>query len=148
MKAFRHILVPTDFSETAGEALDYAVDLATKFEAELTLLHVYEFPVYSYWSGIYVPTVDLYAAAKKATEDAALALRKRWSKSEGLIVEGMPWEQIAYLAKDRREDLIVIGTHGRRGISRALLGSVAEKVVRMSSVPVLTVRPQAKEKAA
>ena len=52
------------------------------------------------------------------------------------------------LAKERGVDLIVIGTHGRRGISRALLGSVAEKVVRMSSVPVLSVRPHDKEKAA
>ena len=145
MQPFSHILVPTDFSEAAAEALDYAAYLATRFDAKLTLLHVHEFPVYAYASGIYFPTVDLYAAAKKSTEEAVAALCMRWPFSDGLIAEGIPWEQIVNLANDRKMDLIVMGTHGRRGISRALLGSVAEKVVRMAAVPVLSIRSCPKE---
>jgi nucleotide-binding universal stress UspA family protein len=148
MPAFQHILVPTDFSESAAEAADYAVELAKSFDANLTLLHVHEFPVYAYATGIYLPTVDLFAAAKTATAEATGQLKARWQKTDGLIAEGFPWEQIIDVAKERGADLIVMGTHGRRGISRALLGSVAEKVVRMAPIPVLTIRPHEKPKAA
>lgn len=147
MKTFRHILVPTDFSEPAKEALDCALDLAEKFEAKISLLHVFEMPAFIYATDIYMPTADLECRAGDALRDVAAEAKARWPKVEPLLAEGMPWERIVGVAKDSDVNLIVMGTHGRHGIARALLGSIAEKVVRMSEVPVLTVRPPEKPAA-
>lgn len=148
MQAIRHILVPIDFGASAAEAVDFATELATKFDAELTLVHVYEFPLYAYASGIYFPTEDLHAAAKKATQEAVVRVRTRCPRTQGVIAEGVPWEQILSVATEKNVDLIVMGTHGRRGVARALLGSVAERVVRMAPMPVLTVHAHPKAAAA
>ncbi len=90
---------------------------------------------------MYWPTDELAKAAKKELE-ASMTLAKtkaNYSNIEPLLASGPPWEQILQVAKERGADLIVMGTHGRRGLSHALLGSVAEKVVRISPIPVLTV---------
>jgi nucleotide-binding universal stress UspA family protein len=147
MQPFRHILVPTDFSEPGNQALDRAIDLAAKFEAKLTLLHVFELPLLIYATDIYLPTDELERRAADALRDAATAAQARWPKVESMFAEGTPWERILDVAKERGVDLIVMGTHGRHGIARTLLGSVTEKVVRMSEVPVLTVRPPKKPAA-
>lgn len=143
MTAFKHILVPIDFGESSRRALDVAIDLAKSSEATLTLFHAFEIPALVY-QGMMTAPVDLLTPVQEAAErqfDAELAaLRARAPKATGTLVPGVPWQEILRAAKDHNVDLIVIGTHGRRGISRALLGSVAEKVVRLSPVPVLTVR--------
>lgn len=139
MNSIRHILVPTDFGEPARRAVEYAVELAIKFDAKVTVLHVYEPPIFPYAVGIYLPTDELYSAARKATKDAAARARTRWSNLDAFVAEGRPLERILRVAKDQGVDLIVMGTHGHRGVMRALLGSVAETVVRLSTVPVLTV---------
>jgi nucleotide-binding universal stress UspA family protein len=142
VKPFRHILVPTDFGECAEQALEIAIGLATKLDAKLTLLHVCELPVSAYAmyaQGLYFPMDELEAAAKKALDEASAKLKARIPNAESVLASGTAVEQILNARKDNDVDLIVMGTHGRRGISRVLLGSVAEKTVRLSPVPVLTV---------
>jgi nucleotide-binding universal stress UspA family protein len=142
MQTFKNILVPTDFSEPAEQATELAILLAQKFDSKLTLLHAYEIPSYPYADGLYWPLDDLIREAK-TTLDAALAkVKERYANVEAVLGSGNPFEQILTVAKDRSCDLIAMGTHGRRGLSRIFLGSVAERVVRLSPVPVLTVGPR------
>jgi nucleotide-binding universal stress UspA family protein len=139
---FRQILVATDFSEPAKYALDLAVEMTHKFDAQLTLVHCWEAPSYAYGGGLYVP-VDLVTpieqGASRALEEALIELKKSVPEAKSVLRSGTPWEEILVAAGQIHASLIVVGTHGRRGLTRALLGSVAEKVVRMAGVPVLTV---------
>jgi nucleotide-binding universal stress UspA family protein len=139
---FKHILVATDFSESAQQALKLALSMAQKFDSKLTLVHSWEAPGYSYGGGLYLP-VDLVAPIEQAAvarlEEAMVDLKERFPTAQSALRNGVAWEQVLAGASDLKADLIVMGTHGRKGIERALLGSVAEKVVRMARVPVLTV---------
>jgi nucleotide-binding universal stress UspA family protein len=139
---FEHLLVATDFSESARGALDLAVEMSRKFEADLTLVHCWEAPSYSYGGGLYVP-VDLVTpierSAHRCLEEALTELKKRAPTAKSVLRSGSAWQEILVVAREIHADLIVVGTHGRRGLDRVLLGSVAEKVVRMAHVPVLTV---------
>jgi nucleotide-binding universal stress UspA family protein len=142
VNAFKHILVPTDFGDCADHALDVAVALAKRLDAKITLLHVCELPVSGYAmyaQGLYFPMDALEAAAQKALDSAAALLRERYPASDAMLRSGTAVEQLMAARDELHADLIVMGTHGRRGVSRMLLGSVAEKTVRMSKVPVLTV---------
>ena len=149
---FRHILVATDFSESSALAADMAVGLALKFGARLTLVHVHQPPIPWDGAGLNYPMVslpDVREIVSKLLDEEHARLRARWPNTEAILVTGSPWEEIVHLAEQRGVDLVVMGTHGRRGISRALLGSVAERVLRMSKAPVLTLRaPEAPKKAA
>ena len=140
--SFERILVATDFSESSQLALELALDIAQKFGSELILVHSWEPPNYSYAAGLYVP-LDVIAPIERAAvarlEEATAQLKQRFPAAKSLLRAGTPWEEVLGAARDIKADLIVMGTHGRRGLERALLGSVAEKVVRMSRVPVLTV---------
>jgi nucleotide-binding universal stress UspA family protein len=142
----KHILVATDFGESARSALDMAVELAHKFGAALTLAHCWETPSYSYGGALYV-SVDtitpIERAANRCLEEALLELKKSFPEATGVLRSGTAWEEILVAATESKADLIVIGTHGRRGLGRLLLGSVAEKVVRMAQLPVLTVHAPA-----
>lgn len=141
------ILVPTDFSETADAALQYAKVLAGQLGASLHLLHVFSNP---YQVAAYAP--DVYAPLplsmrEQAIEDARECLQTRLNSGEEerfrgtrAIVTGLTSPQIVKYAGENAIDLIVMGTHGRRGIAHLLLGSVAEHVVRTAACPVLTVR--------
>jgi len=141
--SFQRILVATDFSDSSRQALELALGIAQKFGAELTLMHSWEAPNYSYAAGLYLP-VDVVApiehAAVARLEEATAELRLRFPEAKSVLRSGVPWEEVLGAATDTKADLIVMGTHGRRGLERALLGSVAEKVVRVARVPVLTVR--------
>ncbi len=142
MRTFQHILVPTDFSAAAEKAIEMARSIGSKFAAKLTLLHVIPTPpFYGYeptrdWP---LPIEELPREAQRVLDDALRKLEGSYPRVEGTLVSGDPSEQILMAANERRVDLIVMGTHGRRGLSHVLLGSVAEKVVRASPVPVLTV---------
>ena len=143
MAAFRHILVPTDFGKHAQRAIDLAVELSQKFDASLTLLHAYEVPTYAYAAMSLAP-VDLLSSVEEAAqqdfEAAVVALRARAPGAKGILRRGIPWEVILAAIDETHGDLVVMGTHGHRGIAHILLGSVAEKIVRLSPIPVLTVR--------
>ena len=137
---FKHILVPTDFAEAAERALDLGIELARSFDAKLSVLHVYHVLIpMPYGDGLASPFEQLAAQARGLVDQHAARTKTRYPKSEALFKSGVTWEQIVATAKELDVDLIVMGTHGRRGLSRAMMGSVAEKVIRLASVPVLTV---------
>lgn len=143
MLSLKHILVATDFTETSTRAVTYAFDLAQKLEVPLTLAHAYEIPVYGFPDGALIATADITAriakGAQEALHRAVESIQGKGVKVAGVLRTGVPWEEINSTAAEVGADLIVIGTHGRRGLSRALLGSVAENVVRTAKVPVLTI---------
>ncbi len=143
MLSLKKILVPTDFSDCADDALRLAQEIAGKFQGTITLLHVYQIPAYPLAEGTFVggPQVtaeivkDILAALEKAKQEAGTAVPITTQ-----IAEGVPYLEIARVAREGRYDLVVIGTHGRTGLRHLLLGSVAERVVRTAACPVLTVR--------
>ncbi|HVJ92783.1 MAG TPA: universal stress protein [Labilithrix sp.] len=144
MALIKTILVPTDFSEPAENAVSYAVNLAEQLGAKVVLLHAFELPVLGFPDNVVAPPADVSSrmvdAAQKALDEAAAKVRRR-SKVElsPLLWQGDPREVILTIAENAGANLIVMGTHGRTGIARALIGSVAENVVRESTIPVLTV---------
>ncbi len=132
---FRSILVPTDFAESAEHALEVAVQLAARFEATLTLVHSERLPATSKRGS----SPELERDARAALDAAVARAAAGGLKVDAVLTAGPHWERIIEVAKQRGTDLIVMGTHGRAPLARVLLGSVAERVVNMSSVPVLTV---------
>jgi nucleotide-binding universal stress UspA family protein len=147
MVQFKHILAPTDFGESSGRALEVAMDLSKKYAAALTLLHTYEIPGYFY-PGMPATAADLLAPireiAEKHIEETLAEIRKELPHAQSQCCFGVPWQEILRVVTENSVDLVVMGTHGRRGLSHALLGSVAEKTVRLCPVPVLTVRGPSK----
>jgi nucleotide-binding universal stress UspA family protein len=141
MELPKRILVAVDFTPTAERALDYAIDLAKSLGARVTVLHSYELPIVGFPDGAIVATADIAArimnASQEAMEKLVTSRAGRGVPLEPVIKTGPPWEVINDYADDIKADLIVIGTHGRRGLSRALLGSVAENVIRTSTRPIL-----------
>lgn len=136
------ILVPTDFSPCSREALTYAAALAKRFKAKIVLFHVIE--TWSYAMTESLQWTDLYANLTTVVEPLLDGLvqevREGGVAAAGAFTQGVSYDEIVKKARDERADLIVIGTHGRRGMGHFLMGSVAERVVRMSPCPVLTVR--------
>jgi nucleotide-binding universal stress UspA family protein len=132
----------TDFGPYATKALDLAVSIAVANEAALSIVHVIEFEKYAYAASFSVVDLikPLRASAEVAMKNLVEQVRATHPRTDGLVIVGIVWEEVLTRAKAQKADLIVVGTHGRRGLSRALLGSVAEKVVRLSPVPVLTAR--------
>jgi nucleotide-binding universal stress UspA family protein len=141
MTTFKHILVPTDFRGASNEALSVAISLAKKLDAKITLLHVWEIPIYPYMDFMLNTEVitSVEDAATKGLERAVAELKKELPTAEGKLRSGEAWYQIQEEIRELKPDLVVMGTHGRRGLSHLTLGSVAEKTVRSSTVPVLTV---------
>ena len=164
--AFRHVLVPTDFSEPANHALHYAIEEATLHNATVTLLHVQPSDA---GTDVYLVSgaaatgweagFDLAAGGRVGTPPVSEPTVVRRDYSEEALVKlhdlvpealhgvwqveiavGRPAEAIVRLAEDRHVDLIVMATHGRTGLGHVFLGSVAEKVVRLAPCPVLTVK--------
>jgi nucleotide-binding universal stress UspA family protein len=136
------ILVPSDFGPPSAAALDYALGLGSTVGASVTLFHAYEIPVIGVPDGTFVATPEMVsriqASAERALE-AGLHEHTGEPPLDSLLREGRPSEAILEAAREVGADLIVMGTHGRHGFVRALLGSVTEKVVRTSTVPVLVV---------
>jgi nucleotide-binding universal stress UspA family protein len=136
----KRILVPSDFSASSRTACDLAVELAGTSRVPVTLMHVVS--VEAIHSGFpYVPEYSRFIeeAARSAIRDEAARLQGKGLALDTLLKTGVTWQEIIEAAKRLDVGLIVMGTHGRRGLPRALLGSVTEKVVRLSPVPVLTV---------
>lgn len=143
MTQFHRIVCPTDFSATAARAIELATQMAKAFGAELVLLHVV--PALNYPTrGLSIAGAfpqleqELHARAKERLQELETALQGVTVRHE--LRDGDPYEQILACARDGKADLIVIGTHGHTGIKHALLGSTAERVVRLAECPVMTVR--------
>ena len=134
----QHILVPIDFSQDSEHAVDTAVGLARQFQARLTLLHAIHIPE--------AAEVNLAAYMDKIRSEADQSMTPRLKRvqdagatAEAVTVVGAPSQTIVDTARDRQADLIVMGTHGRTGLRHMLIGSVAERVVRMAPCPVMVV---------
>ncbi len=155
-KTIENILVPVDYSAYATEALHYAVTIADRFSSSLLVLHVIakEFDTLHRRSAPSIPFPPMHAAISKATPPVTVDLRQQAEialdqyvsdQCGGRAVErrvdvGQPVDQILALTRDEHVDLIVMGTHGRTGLARIVMGSVAEQVVRQAPCPVLMVK--------
>lgn len=146
MISIKKILYPTDFSDPSGFALEYAVELAKNFDAELEIVHIIvdETQIVSF----YLPQATAAMLSEDLEKGAQKHLREflisRGDTLEGVkytsrIIKGTPFVEIIKAAKEGNADMIVIGTHGRTGIEHVLFGSTAEKVVRKAPCPVFTV---------
>jgi nucleotide-binding universal stress UspA family protein len=144
---FRHILAPTDFSEYSKKAVASALELAKKFGAKLTILHVIELPPYPV-EGYVPPSLSqtfMDDMERQATTDLAQLIPE--AEAAGvqvarLVAVGTPYRKIIDMAEAEHIDLIVMATAGRTGFSHLIMGSIAERVVRTASCPVLTIRPR------
>ena len=138
---YNQILVPTDGSAGMTRVIDHASDLARAHGSELHFLYVVNtasfasLPMETSWESVTSMLEDEGEAALQAAEDRAVA-----DDTVTAITEGPPSREIVDYARENDCDLIVMGTHGRGGLNRLILGSVAERVVRSSEAPVLTVR--------
>jgi nucleotide-binding universal stress UspA family protein len=145
--AAQRFLVPVDFSEYADQALEYAMGLAGKLGARLTLLHVIQaLPLGGVDMGVSLPYTYLQDLEAEITNSLQAYLERVTAaglEGEIAVVHGVPFHEIIETAKLQQVDLIIMGTHGRTGLQHVLLGSVAEKVVRLSPCPVLVVRQPA-----
>jgi len=140
----KKILVPTDFSKCSELALEAAITLAKKFDAAIVLMHAYRVPIYPYptTAGANLTPADMVEyierGARAALQTAASSHGDCGVPITTVLTAGIPWEQILRTAKEIKAGLVVIGSRGLSGLPRALLGSTAERVVRYSSVPVMT----------
>ncbi len=144
MAAIRNILVATDFSPIAVHAQQVAFELARPLGATVTVLHVYSLPTYLFVDGSsYVPpaalVADILADAARGLAAAVDAAAQSGVTVTTVSEEGEPAETIVRCADEHGFDLVILGTHGRRGLRRLALGSVAEHVVRAAKAPVMTV---------
>jgi nucleotide-binding universal stress UspA family protein len=145
---FKKILCPLDFSEFTDEIVDYAVSIAGKFGAELHFLHVIpNLNYYTPYESFLTPENLIALESSIETEvgkDFDKIMKKIDMPVKKVIKNGAPFVEIIEYVKAESIDLVVMGTHGRSGIEHILIGSVAEKVVRKSPCPVLTIRPRNK----
>lgn len=156
MKQWKTILVPTDFSPCSREAVKLAAEIAQESGGVLHLLHVVEVPAgLEPHSLVHVDGVRNSVTVEQAAHEAAEQLLAEHRGAIGsavqvhtLSITGEAVPDVLAMAEKLGADLLVVGTHGRRGLSHLLLGSVAERLVRLANVPVLTVRKKTAEGAA
>jgi universal stress protein A len=149
MKRFEKILLATDFSDYSEVACEYALTLAKAFDSSLHLLHVINEPVDL--RGFYVPHIS-FEQLEKEIETGAVKMLEAFCNDNladfkdytSSVVTGVPYEEIIRTATENELSLIVIGTHGRTGLDHLIFGSTAERVVRSSPCPVMTIRLPAK----
>jgi nucleotide-binding universal stress UspA family protein len=146
MKRFHRILHPTDFSKASRSAFRKAVELAKLGRAELRLVHVV-MPPALFLEDSFMTAMTWRELTTATRRDARRRLapllgraKRARVKARAAVLEGIPFEEIVREARRRRADLIVIGTHGRTGVARFFLGSVAARVLALAPCPVLTVR--------
>lgn len=146
MISFKNILLPTDFSGNAKPAQDYACELTDQFDSRLHVLSVVQdaalvLPETGMFLTIPLPSIhEIIEAAESSLRDL---LEPQWQSSHDVCLKvavGTPYVEIVRYAEENKIDLIVLGTHGRTGLQHVLLGSVAERVLRQATCPVLTIR--------
>ena len=146
MIKYRHLLCPIDFSDISNHAFQTAIDLAEQFKADLHVIHVFQLPASTFPDGIYSAPDDM----EDKIESQLLNRLDEFVKNNATpkinittsLYEGIPHVEIINSANEINADLIVMGTHGRTGLSHVLLGSVAERVIRTSKIPVLSVKKE------
>lgn len=152
---FTHILVPIDFSANAAVAIDVAVALARAVGGTIELVHVYGVPAIMLPDGSTFASSpsELLSVTERVEAELSAAKQAAVAGAAGVAVVaqslmGAPADEIVRLAGSGRYDVVVMGTHGRTGLRRLLMGSIAESVVRRSPIPVLTVRGAASDSGA
>lgn len=136
---YNKILVPTDGSEGAEISVEHAIEIADKFDAEVHVLYVVDIRAKTagdVWANMIGRFHDI---GEEATDEIGGMVEERGLNSVKQVLEGVPHQEINNYAEENDIDMIVMGTHGRTGLDRVLLGSTTEKVVRTSEVPVMTV---------
>ena len=146
MITLKNILVPIDFNEASNAAVEHGRALAASFDASLHLLHVVTEPFHETWAG-YAPGAGFLDVVDRRQAEAQKRLERLIPQTElgnGRIVVATTWgdpsDEVLKYARNHSIDLIVCGTHGRRGWDHVMMGSVAERIVRLAPCPVLTVR--------
>ena len=148
MSEIKKILCAVDLSEHSKMVADYAITMARAFDAEITVL--YTAPSLSQYVGFHVPPSsienfvgEIVTGAEQSMDEFIAEMFPDPSiKVEGKILSGYAAQEIIAFSNTNSVDIIIMGTHGRTGIDRMLFGSVAEKVVKTASVPVMTIRPK------
>lgn len=141
---FKEILLPTDGSQGVEEAINCAVSIARKYDARIHVLHVVESPSLKEYGAFFALPEMMKELRQAGTEIVSKTVQfahdSGFDNISSDLADGYPGEEIIRYMKEHQIDLIVMGTHGRRGINRVVLGSIAEEIVRRSEVPVLTIR--------
>jgi len=145
MKQFKKLLIATDFSELSTAAIEFGRSLISRYKAKLYIIHVVDnLPTMAMRTTELTADTVAHNAETRAKKELKnfIAPRLKGMKNVSTVVKiGEAHEEIVNFAKKQKVDLIVLATHGRTGLAHVLIGSVAEKVVRHSPVPVLTVKP-------
>lgn len=148
--SFKKLLIPVDFSSHSERAVDYGCVIGKKFSAGVILMHVIEPFQYSVTDTLKL--IDhrraLQTLAESLLDNLEKTLREKGVRAQAVLGSGIPYREILHHAEEQKVDLIVMGTHGRTGLERLVLGSVAEKVVRTAPCPVMTVPLPRDEEAA
>ena len=146
MTEIKRILFPDDFSENASKILQYVLSISEAYNSTIYLLHVVQ--DLHRWGKVYIPHTSMDVFQKEALEGAEKAMDRVCEEQlEGRtnlqrrIVSGDPATEILKTIEAEDIDLVIMGTHGRKGLEHVILGSVAENVVKKSSAPVMTVNP-------
>ena len=141
----RRIVCAVDFSEFSDYALTYATEFANVFDAELHLIHVLELPFMPTYAmaglpELSVPTDQLEEQARQHMDELTKKTQAEHANVTGVVRIGSAFLEIIRYAQELSADLVVVGTHGRTGLTHMIIGSVAEKVVRKAPCPVLSVK--------
>jgi nucleotide-binding universal stress UspA family protein len=155
MSLYQHILVPVDGSPHAQRALDEAIAIARLTGGRLLVVHAIDEPFVALGAGAWAGVGDLLPLVREAAQTVLATAMARVHEAgvpaESMLLDtfqGRVSDLVAQVATDRHADLVVIGTHGRRGVGRALLGSDAEQILRLSTAPVLLVKAGTPHEAA
>lgn len=147
MIQLQRILLPTDFSEHSAAAIPYACDLCEQFGAELHLFHVLEsYPssTPAFGGGLALPS-NVKESKEHAELEMAKLIDEQWRSANtvvGAVADGHPFVEIVQYGREHKIDLIIMGSHGRSGLVHAMIGSVADRVVRKAPCPVLIVKKE------
>jgi nucleotide-binding universal stress UspA family protein len=146
MKEIRKILFPVDLSESSAKIVPYVQITAKKFEAQLHILFAAR--IFQYFSGLYVPPSSIDRFQKEILEGAEKRLHEfvdehfsAFADTKATVAAGDPAEEIINYIKDQHINLVIMGTHGRKGMDKIFFGSVADRIVKTAPVPVMVVNP-------
>jgi len=146
MIEIKNILFPCDLRESSLKLLPYVVSMSEKYSSMIYLLHVVE--DISQWGGMYIPHVPLDLYQKEAMEAAEKVVEKIYREDmnsrpdfQSLVIAGKPASEILKVIDDKAIDLVIMGTHGYKGLERAIFGSVVQRVIRESPAPVFVINP-------
>jgi nucleotide-binding universal stress UspA family protein len=140
---YDNVLLPTDGSDAAAAAVPHAIELADRYGARLHVLYVADTTEYSTVTFEDAVVDPLTEQGQGVVDDVVEKAEDRMLRAVGVVMEGGAYETILQYVDEEDIDVVVMGTHGRRGLDRALLGSVTERIVRTADVPVLTVQETA-----